>query len=149
MAGWSVEWKNLNKILAKLDADLYHVPITNFFERIAEAGLNKGRERAPVRRGTLRASMGRGGSDSIFEIDKAPLPKFARIGSHVSNRGFNYPKFLDESDRTHYRGGGAQGKAASGQPTKNWFTGVKSLLGSTIKSAAKLAEKEIRQRWDR
>jgi len=136
-----IEIRGLDRLIAKTsDKKLIGQPLKRFLNRSAVKIVSRGKEQAPVDRGYLRNNI-------AFKVDSSEVPQWAKVGCDVSHRGFPYPKALDESDRYHYRGGGALGQ--SGNKTRGWFS-ERSVHASLedIRSYARDAEKEIKQAWD-
>jgi hypothetical protein len=136
-----VEIRGLKELIEKANSErLLAAPIRRFFNRAALTIVSRGKLQAAVDKGYMRNNI-------AFEVDSSEIPTWARVGCDVSNRGFPYPKALDESDRYHYRGGGALGQ--SGAKTRGWFSerSVKASL-EDIRGYLRDAGKEIKDRWD-
>jgi hypothetical protein len=146
---------DLKRIDHKLEPGfLLNDPQTDMLISLGEAYLNEAKLRAPVDTGLMRSTLARGANGGIFDLDRAHPPLFIKVGtSHVSSYGFPYPKALDAGgDKLtyHYRGGGALGGAARGQPTKGWFGNIRGLASFVAKRAqiVQRAGARIRARWE-
>lgn len=76
MADITVEIKGLEKVLAKLNKELYAGPLRTFWLRAAMAVQGRAREKSPVDTGRLRSSI-------VYEVDSASPPLYAKVGSDV------------------------------------------------------------------
>jgi len=73
-AGLQVE--GLERVLRKVDPKLLAGPLRRFFDRAGITVRNAAAKRAPVDTGRLRASL-------AYEVDPAPLPLWAKVGTNV------------------------------------------------------------------
>jgi hypothetical protein len=156
------EVKGLTELLKKIErAYLLDGPQRTFLTKAAIVVQGKARERAPVDKGRLNTSI-------AIEIDTAIPPQWAKVGTNIkSPGGASYPRILDESERTHYRGGSAmgmpslravaQGKvragagsgARMGSKTKGWFSKVPDLVQASIRALRTEMAREIKARFER
>ena len=154
-----VKVEGLAEALRKLSPELYSEPLRKFWERAGIEVLNAAKLRAAVGvSGRMRASLAKGAASSVWDLDSGNPPKSLRIGTNVNRNGFFYPRALEESDKYHYRGGGAGGAsnlqakvkgALSGEPTKGWFSNAfKDALPQIKHWLVKLSE-EIAAKWPR
>lgn len=141
--------EGLEELLKRLAPELYREPLRRFWYRAAEEVLNVARVRAPVDTGRMRASLQQHGADSLCEIDPSDVPLWIKIGSNVNRKGFYYPRALDESDRYHYRGGGALGAGVAGCPTRGWFTRSVDAAKTRIDYWLQRLGEEIGVAWQR
>jgi len=161
MSGIDMEIKGLDRLLSKVNPQLLNKPMKEFLTKAAIVVQGKARERAPVDTGRLRSSI-------AYKVDSAAFPTWAKVGTNVrSNSGALYPRILDESDRTHYRGGKAaglpsmravaQGKtiggvgigARMGSQTKGWFSKVPDLVKASIQTLLRDMGASIRRDFER
>ena len=134
--------EGLAEALEKLTPDLYLEPLRRFYERAMETALNAAKVRAPVDTGRMRSSLARGSPGSIWEIDSAATPLWAKVGTNVNDSGFGYPRALDESSKYHYRG-----TPYKGQPTQGWFSDAFRLSLGEIERWLGVMKDEIVARW--
>lgn len=142
MSEYRFELRGIDRLLRKLDyKTLFNDPLRRFFNRATLKIVSRGKEQAPVQFGRLRGGIRN-------EVDSSSPPKWGKVGCNVAHRGFPYPKALDESDRYHYRGGGALGQ--TGRRTRGWFSerSVQASL-SDIRGYLRDAEKDVKDIWDK
>lgn len=101
---------------------------------VAQAG------RAPIDKGYLRASLAAGAG--VTGVDPANPPKWAQVGTNVTNGGTSYPSILEESDRFHYAGG-----PSAGQPTRGWLSQTVQNVAGDVKQAQARMMKGIENGW--
>lgn len=141
MSTMKMEVRGLQELIAKTrDKKLIGEPLRRFFNRATLKVESRGKVNAPVDKGRLRGGL-------ASEVDTAEIPRWGKVGTDVSHRGFPYPKALDESDRYHYRGGGALG--LSGANTQGWFS-ERSVQASLedIRGYLREAGSDIKAIWD-
>lgn len=117
-------------------------PLRKYFETclllaygdVAQAG------RAPVDQGFLRASLQPGAGTSMVDNDNPP--KWAQLGTNVTNSGTSYPTVLEESDTTTYAGGPSKGKA-----TKGWLSQTVQNVAGDVQAAQKRMMDDIAAGW--
>lgn len=109
MAEASIQIVGLAELQAKLQPERYQAAAGRILTKAAIQGENLGKERAPVNRGRLRASI-------THEVDTSSPPMWARYGTNV-----RYGLYLNSpiTRNPHYRGGPRQG-----QSTRDWLTGT-------------------------
>ena len=93
----------------------------------------------PIDTGRLRASLSKGGSDNIFNMDAKPVPLFVKVGTKVL---YAEPLEAPVTRTPHYRGG-----PSSGKPTAGWLTRALKNALPTIQAALDTAAKKIRDKW--
>jgi hypothetical protein len=159
MSGFTVEIHGLANLLRKCDArELLAGPLETFFNGVGRDTLNVAARRAPVDTGVTLKSLSKGAPGNIWVMKlSGGIPSSLRIGTRVSNRGFCYPKALDEDAKYHYRGGRAKGRlhprargiraGLMGIPTKGWFSEAPKEADYS-KYVRKLGE-DIAKRWGR
>lgn len=101
---------------------------------VAQAG------RAPIDKGYLRASLAAGAG--VTGVDPADPPKWAQVGTNVTNGGTSYPSILEESDRHNYAGG-----PSAGQPTRGWLSQTVQNVAGDVKQAQERMMKDIQNGW--
>ena len=107
-----IEIKGLDRLIRKLNGRvLLYGPLREFFVKATGHGESKAKIRAPYRHGTLRRNI-------YSEVDSGEPPKWGRVWTDITSRGFAYGSFLDRSARTHYRAH----ELFSGNPTQGWFS---------------------------
>ena len=141
MADQFVKIEGLEEVLRKVSPDLYEKPLGRFFDRAAIAITNEQKTHAAVDIGRMRASLGEGASESIWEkIRGGGL----RIGTNVNHRGTSYPRILDESPRYHYAAG-----PRTGAQTMGWFSKAPDRAKGNIDKAVDTLAKDIGKEWQR
>jgi len=141
MADQFVKIEGLEEVLRKVSPDLYEKPLARFFNRAGIAVTNEQKGFAAVDTGRMRASLGEGATESIWEkIRGGGL----RIGTNVNERGTSYPRILDESPRYHYAAG-----TRSGQQTMGWFSRAPERAQGNIDKAVSTLATDIGKEWQR
>ncbi len=157
----TVEIRGLERLREKTDPALLDAPMRRFLLSAAVVVQSKARERAPVDTGRLTNSIS-------YEVDSGQPPEWAKIGTNVrAKSGALYGRVLDQSERTHYRGGRAKGQASAravaqgkgrgglgigsrmGSKTKGWFSNTPSLVRGQIKDLLETMGREIERAFGR
>jgi hypothetical protein len=73
----NVEIKGLDKLLKSANPKILAQPMTKFFNKSAERVRDQAKRKAPVDVGRLRSSL-------AIEVEKKPLPLWAKIGTNVA-----------------------------------------------------------------
>jgi len=77
MNGLTIEIRGLDRIQRKLgDARFLQRPMRTFFDKSAIAVERRAKQNAPIDTGRLRSSI-------THQVDKAPLPMWAKVGTDV------------------------------------------------------------------
>lgn len=134
---------DLARMIEKLDPDLWEGPLRDFWERAALSFLNEAKSRAPVDTGRLINSLARNAPSGIWQM-ASPHPLWMKVGTNVNREGFPYPRYLEESERTHYRG---KHPNFVGQSTKGWFSSALDAARGAIDQALTTFAEEIGKRW--
>jgi HK97 gp10 family phage protein len=93
----SYKIEGLDRLIRKCEPELIAKPLRGFFNRAAIAIENRAKQNAPVDTGRLRASIG-------HEIDAAPVPHWAKVGTNVK-----YAPFMEFGTGLFAEGPGAKG----------------------------------------
>jgi len=132
---FQVKLEGVEKVIAKASPKLWAGPLTTWFMGTGRATLRSAQRVAPIDTGRTVSSLQKGASGNIWELKKVRgIPLSLRIGTRVTERGFCYPRELDESSRYRYRGGRAAGRVhprgrgiragllRTRRLTKGWFS---------------------------
>lgn len=111
----------VEEIKANLAPEQFHGAMRRILTKGAIQGENLGKERSPVNRGRLRASI-------THEVDQSSPPTWARYGTNVQ-----YGLYLNSpvTRNPHYRGG-----PRAGQSTRDWLTGTVPQVAEYVRSQA-------------
>ncbi len=94
----------------------------------------------PIDTGLLASNLAPGGAGAaVTHVDSANPPTYAQVGTVIP-----YGRILDESERTHYRGGPSGGK-----PTKGWLSDVKTRTRDEFERLVSSLADDIEAGWQR